>query len=107
MPEQRGHEVNHVGRQKRCFDDISKAVTLQKKGRLGIGFSDQLLAYFQRLRRSIKWYGKVAFKLISRTLIVNSYLIYKKNCAVAILQFHESLVRSLVLGISLDKLKPE
>jgi hypothetical protein len=43
----------------------------------------------------------VAFKLIFGTAVVNSYLIYKENYAaidMTILQFHESLVRSLLLG---------
>ncbi len=48
------------------------------KGRQGSDLSDQLSAYYTCLRRSIKWYRKVAFELIFRTAIVNSYLIYKK-----------------------------
>ena len=42
--------------------------------------------------------------------LVNSYLIYKENYAaskVTILQFRESLVRSLLLGMSFEKLKPD
>ena len=41
--------------------------------------------------------------------MVNSYLIYKKNYAaskVTILQFRESLVRSLLIGMPFKKLKP-
>ncbi len=52
---------------------------------------------------------KVGFELIFGTAVVNSYLIYKKNYAASdmtILQFRESLVRSLLLRTPFGKLKP-
>ena len=58
----------------------------------------------------VKWYQKVAFELIFGTSIVNSYLIYKENYAtdnISILQFGESLVRSLLVGMPSEKLKPD
>ena len=79
------------------------------KGKQGIDLSDQLSAYYTCLRRSIKWYRKVAFELVFGTAIVNSYLIYRDNYAasdVTILQFRESLVRSLLLDSASEKLKP-
>ncbi len=51
----------------------------------------------------------MVFELIFRTAVVNSYLIYQKNYAasdITILQFRESLVRSLLLGMPFEKLKP-
>ncbi|CAM4982881.1 unnamed protein product [Rotaria socialis] len=51
----------------------------------------------------------MAFELIFGTSIVNSYLIYKENYTTSninILQFRESLVRSLLLGSSSENLKP-
>jgi hypothetical protein len=50
----------------------------------------------------------VAFQLIFGTSIVNSYLIYKENYAtgnITILQFRESLVGSLLLGVPSENLK--
>ncbi len=47
--------------------------------------------------------------MIFGTTVVNSYLIYKENYAASdmtILQFRESLVRSLLLGTPFEKLKP-
>jgi hypothetical protein len=79
------------------------------EGRQGTDLSDQLSTYHTCLRRSIKWYKKVAFELIFGTAVVNSYLIYKENYAtsnIQILQFRESLVRSLLLGTPIEKLKP-
>jgi hypothetical protein len=79
------------------------------KGRQGSDLSDQLSAYYTCLKRSIKWYQKVAFELIFETAIVNSYLIYKENYATSkmtILQFRESLVRYLLPGVPFENLKP-
>ena len=86
-----------------------KVVFDYNKGRQGTDLSDQLSAYYTCLRRSIKWYQKVAFELIFGTSIVNSYLIYKENYAtdnVIILWFRKSLVRSLLLSVPSDNLKP-
>ena len=79
------------------------------EGRIGTDLSDQLSSYYTCLRWSIKWYRKVAFELVFGTALVNSYLIYKENYAaskVTILQFRESLVQSLLLGMPFEKLKP-
>ena len=82
-----------------------KVVLDYNKGRQDIELPDQLSVYYTCLRRSIKWYEKVAFG----TSIVNSYLIYKENYAtdnITILQFRKSLVRSLLLGRPSENLKP-
>ena len=78
------------------------------EGRQGTDLSDQLSTYYTCLRKSVKWYRKVAFELVFGTALVNSYLIYKENYAkskVTILQFRESLVRSLLLGTPMERLK--
>ena len=86
-----------------------KVVLDYNKGRQGIDLLDQLSAYCTYLRRSIKRYRKVAFELIFGASIANSYLIYKENYAtdnITIFQFRESLVRSLLLGVPSENLKP-
>jgi hypothetical protein len=80
------------------------------EGRQGTDLSDQLSAYYTCLRKSIKWYRKVAFELIFGTAIVNSYLIYKENYTAnkaTILQFRESLFRSLLLDMPFEKLRSD
>jgi hypothetical protein len=50
------------------------------------------------------------FELVFGTALVNSYLIYKENYTqskVTILQFRESFVRSLLLGMPFEKLKSD
>ena len=79
------------------------------KGRQGTDLSDQLSTYYTSLRKSVKWYRKVAFELVFGTALVNSYLIYKENYAkskATILQFRENLVWSLLLGTPIENLKP-
>ena len=76
------------------------------EGRQGTDSSDQLSAYYTCLRKSIKWYRKVAFELVFGMALVNSYLIYKANytkCKVIILQFRKSLVQSLLLAARQSK----
>ena len=86
-----------------------KVVVNYNKGRQGADLSDQLSAYYTCLRRSLKWYRKVAFELILGMAIVNSYLVYKENYSTnntTILKFRKSLVRSLLLGVPFENLKP-
>ena len=87
----------------------TKVVLDYNKGGQCIDPSHQLSAYYTCPRRSIKWYRKVAFELIFGMSIVNGYLIHKENYAndiITMLQFRESLVRSLLLGASYENLKP-
>ena len=79
------------------------------KGKRGIDLSDQLSSYYTCLRRSKKWYQKVAFEMIFGISIVNAYLIYRENydtSRTTMLQFRESLVQSLLLGVPYENLKP-
>ena len=65
------------------------------KDKQGIDLSDQLSTYYTCLRRSKKWYHKVAFEMIFGVSIVNAYLIYKEYCGTNImtmLQFRASLM---------------
>ena len=77
--------------------------------RKGTYLSNQLLAYYTCLRRSISWYRKLAFELIFGTSIVNTYLIYKEDSPkdnITIQQFPESFVGSLFLVVPSENLKP-
>jgi hypothetical protein len=79
------------------------------KGKQDVDLSDQLSAYYTCLRRSKKWYRKVEFEMIFGMSTVNAYLIYKENydtSRMIMLQFRESLVRSLLLGVPYENLKP-
>jgi hypothetical protein len=102
--------VVNTGKNNKLNERIMKlqVVLDYNEGKQGIDLSDQFSSYYTCLRRSIKWYQKVAFELIFGTSIVNAYLIYKENydtSNMTMLQFCESLVRSLLLGVPFEKLK--
>ena len=87
----------------------SQVIVDYNKGKHGIDLSDQLSTYYTCLRRSKKWYQKVAFEMIFGVSIVNAYLIYKEyydTSGMTMLQFRESLVRSLLILMPFEKLKP-
>lgn len=42
-----------------------------------VDLSDQMNAYNNPLRRTIKWYRKLAFELLLNTTVINSYILYK------------------------------
>ena len=79
------------------------------QGKQDTDLSDQLSTYYTYLRRSEEWYHKVAFEMIFGMSIVNAYLIYKENYdagRMTMLQFRESLVQSLLLGVPYENLQP-
>lgn len=66
-----------------------------------IDVSDQLSSYSTSVRRSIKWYKKVAFELLTGTSLVNAHYLYKKNESKkdSIIDFKENLcLKMLSMG---------
>lgn len=43
-----------------------------------IDLSDQMKSYFSALRRGIKWFRKLTVELITGTVLINAYCIYKE-----------------------------
>lgn len=44
----------------------------------GIDLSDQMSSYFSTLRKTIRWYHKIAFEFLLGTAVVNSLVLYKQ-----------------------------
>lgn len=63
-----------------------------------VDMSDQMAAYSNSLRKSAKWYRKVAFELIARTSIVNALLLFNKinNKTLSITHFKENVCMQLL-----------
>lgn len=63
----------------------------------GIDLSDQMASYFSPLRRTVRWYHKVAFEIMLNTAVVNSFLLYKLKCGanMQIPEFREKVILSL------------
>ena len=78
------------------------------KAKKGVDVSDQMSSYHCPLRKSLKWYRKVAIEIIAGTSVVNALVMYNKyftDKQMSIRHFRDSLVQSLT-GRYEAKLKP-
>lgn len=75
-----------------------KAVIEYNEGKSSIDESDQMTSYNSPLRKSLKWYRKLAIEFILGTALVNSHIIYNQlaDKKMKITEFRENLVRSLL-----------
>lgn len=55
----------------RNHEDIFKP---DNAGKAGIDLSDQLASYCTSMRKSVRWYHKVATEIILNTFVVNSQI---------------------------------
>ncbi|KAG8234010.1 hypothetical protein J437_LFUL013928 [Ladona fulva] len=65
-----------VSLRKRGIEQEVKHVLEYIKAKKGVDVSDQKMAYYTTLRRSMKWYKKVAIEILLGTCIVNSWVIF-------------------------------
>lgn len=67
------------------------------EGKSPVDQSDQMTAYQTPLRKSVKWYRKLAFEILLNTAMVNAWLMYKevKNSDTGILEFRKSVAYGL------------
>nr|XP_033200073.1 uncharacterized protein LOC117162310 [Bombus vancouverensis nearcticus] len=74
--------------------DKPLAVTTYNNGKIGIDRSDQIVSYATTIRKSIKWYQKLALHLLLGRTIVNAHTVYQiaTNKKILIRQFREILV---------------
>lgn len=68
------------------------------KGKAAIDLADQLASYNSPLRKSLKWFRKVAIDMICNVAIVNAHYLFSTvtNKKISITDFRSSLVNSLV-----------
>lgn len=75
------------------------AVLEYNRIKMGIDLSDQLSNYYSSLRKSIRWYHKVAFELLLGTCVINAYVLYKSTShdvkKKTLLTFREDLICAL------------
>uniref|UniRef100_A0A182YSN7 DDE_Tnp_1_7 domain-containing protein n=1 Tax=Anopheles stephensi TaxID=30069 RepID=A0A182YSN7_ANOST len=86
------------GKQSTVSSRLSKlkplAVLEYNIGKSGIDKSDQMTSYATNIRKSIKWYRKLAMYLLLGTTIVNAHIVYQEatKTKVDIRSFREMLV---------------
>lgn len=76
------------------------------KGKQGVDTSDQLSSYFTCLRKSLKWFKKIAIEVICGALFVNTFVLYNSVCLpqnqLSMLQIWQSLIHSLLEIVKQD-----
>ena len=68
------------------------------EGKKSIDLSDQIAAYSNPLRKSMKWYRKLGFELLLNTAVVNSFFIHQETTGqkMSITMFRKKLIDTLV-----------
>lgn len=93
-------DIVPTGKRNRKNVEISKPKLIldYNKGKSGIDLSDQMASYSTPIRKSIRWYHKVACELLLGTAVVNAYIVYKalSGANLGIVQFREALCTSLL-----------
>ena len=69
------------------------------KCKKGVDLSDQMSSYYSPLKKSRKWYRKVALEIITGTSLVNAWVVYNKYYAA----FKESILLYYTSGIMKEK----
>lgn len=72
----------------------SLAIMAYNNGKTGIDRSDQMVSYATTIRKSIKWYRKLALHLLLGTTIVNAHIVYQRatNKKIEIRKFWKLLI---------------
>ncbi|CAI6351009.1 unnamed protein product [Macrosiphum euphorbiae] len=97
------HNINMVetGKKNRKNEPILKPQIIldYNAGKAGIDLSDQLSSYSSPVRKSIRWYHKVATEVLLGTSVVNALIVYNMNKPsdkkISITKFREMLVDEL------------
>lgn len=73
------------------------SVLFYNKEKKAVDIADQMAMYQDVLRKSLKWYKKVAFDLLLNMACINSWIIYQEVIGdkIPIVEFRKTLVRAL------------
>jgi len=77
-----GGNLVNTGKKNRKQEIIQKpeAVLYYNSIKQGIDVSDQMSSYHSPLRKSIRWFHKVAMEFLLGTAVVNAWLLYNEHC---------------------------
>lgn len=81
-----------------------KIVLDYDKAKGAVDLSDQMTAYQTPLRKTIKWYKKVAIDLILNTAMVNALILYQSVTGkkISVLEFRKAIMKSFVVLDNVD-----
>ncbi|XP_050465084.1 piggyBac transposable element-derived protein 4-like, partial [Cataglyphis hispanica] len=92
------HSIETVTVRKNGSDRVKpKLVFDYNDAKSSVDISDQMTAYCNLLRKTLKWYKKVALKFFLNTSVVNAWILYntRHHESVSILEFRKKLVNYL------------
>lgn len=77
-----------------------RAVSDYNRGKSSIDLSDQMSSYNTALRKTIKWYRKIAIELLFGTSMINAHYLYKKinNSKITITEFREKVYEEMLFS---------
>lgn len=94
------HTDETIEIRRRTGDIIKKPLAVEdyNAGKSFIDRSDQMASYSSPLKRSIKWYRKVAFDILLSTSVVNALSLYKSVTMnnITITRFKEEIIKPLL-----------
>lgn len=94
------HEDNIRQIQTKIGTEVGKpeVVLDYNRGKGLVDVSDLRSSYHTPLRRSMKWYRKVAFEVLLNTSVINALILYNKvnNCNMSVTEFRESIILSMI-----------
>ena len=99
-----GNGLLPSGKKNRKGEEIVKpeSVIEYNKAKKGVDVADQLSSYYSPLRKSRKWYRKLALEMIAGISVTNAQILFNKYCSakqVGVRAFTESVVLSLTKNI--------
>lgn len=86
------------------------AIIAYNNAKKGVDISDQMSSYYTSLRKSLKWYRKVAFEVLLGTCVVNAWVIYNSygnNPKMDMLCFREKIVEGLITSTDTEEVEAE
>jgi hypothetical protein len=101
-----------TGKRNRKGEEIRKpsAIIGYNAAKKGVDFSDQMSTYYSPLRKSVKWYRKVALEVLLGTCVVNAFVIFNEfgntPKKIDMLAFREAIIGSLLGQSTLPKQIP-
>lgn len=81
------------------------SILFYNKEKKAVDIFDQMATYQNCLRKSVKWYRKVAFEMLLNMSVINSWVIYQEvtNGRISIVEFRKELIRALCKTPVLDE----
>ena len=92
------HSVETTIVRKKGYDIVKpKLVIDYNEAKSSVDISDQMTSYIGPLRKTVKWYKKVAFELLLNTSVVNAWILYntQQRNPILIVEFRKRLANYL------------